>query len=186
MKYFARIFCLGAALIAAPLAYATPISGSIGFGGNGTYNSTTDQFTAGAIIPSTTGNGYVNVAGTGTLTMFTTFNPATFYSFNAATIGPGEAVFTTTEGATTLSFLLTSFTADGSNPAGGGFTGSGILSETGYSATAATFSLNTNASAGTFITFNTATVTPEPSSLVLLGSGLVGAAGMLIRRRRIA
>lgn len=31
---------------------------------------------------------------------------------------------------------------------------------------------------------NTPAVTPEPSSLVLLGTGLVSAAGMILRRKR--
>ena len=194
MKYFSHILCLGAAMAAAPLAFATPISGTIGFGGNGTYNNITEVFTAGANIGTTGGNGFVNgpapTGPTGTLAIFTQFNPASFSSFNGFSLGSGKQVFTTTEGGETLTFKITSVLTSTIDSAGPGLTGVGVLSETGttpYTDTTASFTLNTNSAAGTFITFNTSPLnaaTPEPSSLVLLGSGLVSAAGMLIRRRR--
>ena len=45
MKNFAAIFVLGASIAVAPvLAHATPITGTIGFSGNGIFNNTTGQF----------------------------------------------------------------------------------------------------------------------------------------------
>ena len=45
-KTFVLIFVLGAAIVVAPaLAHATPITGTIGFSGNGLFNNTTGQFT---------------------------------------------------------------------------------------------------------------------------------------------
>lgn len=196
MKHFAKILTLGAALVASvPAALAVPISGTIGFGGNGSLTSS-GAFTAGANVSGTSSNAYVNVGGTGTLAGFTMFNPANFFSFNTGTtvgpITPNQPVFTTTEVingvSTTLTFTLTGLTsAPDSSNVGFGFAGTGILTETGYTNTAANFTLATNSSAGTFVTFNTAAAaTPEPSSLIMLGTGLMSAAGMLVRRRKIS
>ena len=192
MKHLVKILSLGAALAAAPLAYATPITGSIGFAGNGSYSASANYFTAGPNIGTSNQNAYVfgpaaSGGPTGSMNVYTNFNPAEFYNFSTATIGSGELVFSTTQNGKVLTFTLTSFTNDTSGTGGDSFAGMGVLTETGYDATNASFTLANNAGSGTFVTFNTAVAaTPEPSSLVLLGSGLVSAAGMLLRRRRIA
>ena len=76
----------------------------------------------------------------------------------------------------------------GSTPASKGtFTGEGYVTEAGYTNTPVDFSL-TNDSTGTGIkafSFSIVSTAPEPSSLALLGSGVVSAAGMMFRRRRI-
>jgi hypothetical protein len=72
------------------------------------------------------------------------------------------------------------------------FSGTGILTLTGYSATPGTFSFSTTDSGNNYGTSGSstygfdinATPTPEPSSLLLFGTGLLGFAGIL--RRKIA
>ena len=67
-------------------------------------------------------------------------------------------------------------------------TGTGMVPETGYSPTPGTFILQSSNSGTTSldITGTATAVTPEPNSLVLMGTGLLAAAGMLFMRRRNA
>jgi hypothetical protein len=73
--------------------------------------------------------------------------------------------------------------------------GTGILTLTGYAPTEATFSFDSTDSSSSYGTTGSSTfgiditatgvsATPEPSSLLLFGSGLLGFAGML--RRKLA
>jgi hypothetical protein len=207
MKHLGKLAVLGAVLAAsAPFASATPITLTGGLTVNGT-GVTQDTFTTTSItfappaggpptfnstVAGSTGNlsaPFVPVGTTGTMFSFTssttnqiilTLNDAQGLSFKLLNI----AVFTDT--------LTPGFGTSLDIKGTGEF-----LDTAGDTAAFGTFDLT---SADTTCTSTTCTapdnigfsfvpaassVAPEPSSLMLFGTGLVSAAGMLVRRRRI-
>jgi PEP-CTERM motif len=188
MTKFTQIFLLSSALAAsAPLALASSITGSLGIAGSDIFTSTGITFN-----PAT---GFV-VTASNDLAPFTGDTVAlNSFSFNNSADGTTLFTIVTADGTQTLTFDITGITSSGTLPLGylnEEVAGTGILTDNfssgtdPYSPTDATFTLSTNENGSTTFALDGSTaVTPEPSSLLLLGTGLASAAGMMIRKRRI-
>ena len=189
MKHIAKILAVGAVLAAsAPLALAGSIYGQISMSG-------TDSYTSGPTYDITfTNPASVGGAVTGTIgTYFTDGNAVTMTNFSYSSGFSPLTVFSTTEGGETLSYYLSSESYALNGAGDLTITGTGWFHETGttnYMPTFANFDL-TSQGGGTgkeAVTFSNTSValTPEPSSLILMGTGLLSSAAMMIRSRRRA
>ena len=193
MKNFLKVLTFGAMLAASSsLAYASPLSGTVTIdGGNG-------AITPGTLSSATTSITFApgleyTIGGTGSFTgnaitslpfppgsgiEFVTFVPTFTIPNTAGNPFPGATLLTFNVSGVPQTFTVTSVTTApngslyfygtlGSNP------GNAV-----YVLTPGTDGL------GEFSGTLTVTPTPEPSSLILLGTGLAGAAGMMFRKRR--
>jgi len=173
LLFIASLFVASTATaFASPLIGSIDIAGTVKGGAGGSINFTTN--------PATASN------GTGALQYFNGPNKINFVpTFTLAGIQPGtgEQLFTMTVPGYVVSFYVTSFSVTGTT-----YTFTGYLTQNGVASSNATLVDVLGGSAGgdkgNFYSAEL-TLTPEPNSIVLLGTGLLAACGiMTIKRRR--
>lgn len=190
LKNFTLSLVLAGAMMAlAAEAQATPITGGISFSGLGA------NPTGGSDWSTATGVDFVSLAlaGSGTGSYAGVFALATFNDF---TYDPGLSpspvlLWTFTDFPRTYSFDLSSLTSvvkSGSAASSSvAVNGLGTLHITGYEDTAGTFVFTGNSSNGSFsfsASDGASASVPEPTSVFLLGTGLLGIVALVQRRTK--
>jgi len=189
MKNLFKVFAFGAMLAASSsLAYASPLSGTVTVDG-GTGAITPATLSAGTTSIAFGGSDEFTIGGTGSFTatslqaVLPGIEPVTFSTTftipnTSGNTFAGEVLFTFNFNGSPEVFTVTSVTT----APNGSLIFYGTL---GSNPGNASFVLTPDQSAnGSFSGTLTVTPTPEPSSLILLGTGLVGAAGLMFRKRR--
>lgn len=206
MKHFAKLAVLGAALVAAaPFASADSfLTGSIGLTDSPAgYTESSGVFTLTSITvgSSQPGQTVQPTDGGGTPILYYFYeNPlldlfSTDQASGSAVWSGTETGYSPTTGSDTLTFFATGFSTPLVDPTSGQisftisgyFTDSdGLLLETA-GIDSVTFNPNSQTPGDGLLTENLVALAPapEPSSLVLLGSGLVTTGGALLRRRKV-
>jgi len=181
-KILGSLAVMAALAVAPSVLHATPITGQFSITGA----SVTDNGSSLTFIPDSIAVGAASTITGSFNTLLTAGEAGTItqvINYNPYAAGSGVITLTNTDG-TVVTYTLATLTE---TTAGGFglFTGTGIISTNaaGFDNTDGTLLFSTQGNGTvTFSATTNASPVPEPSTLALLGTGLVGIAGVVKRR----
>jgi len=204
---FKRLAVLSALAIGCvAVAHATPITGSFAITGNDGFTSSTITFGTAAIGGVSTGSFGVLTSGNA-VSIFPGFSGALPFAPGFQTVlsrlgTPNVLALQSTEAGVTVDFFMTDYTTSYFTSGMSSclvaecltVTGDGFFTETGFTSSPGIFTFTTQETADEMAlvgvtaptTFSASGIaqTPEPSSLVLMGTGILGLAGVARRKLR--